>query len=84
MVNEDLQNSVKQLFVAYFNIKEAQFNWHVPLEQLDEDFRTLRYLVYLEQLINTEFNAKVLLMEKINASIHTPTDIIKLVETELN
>ncbi|GAL66788.1 hypothetical protein JCM19301_1332 [Jejuia pallidilutea] len=74
---------VKQIFVNHFSIKESQFNWHLPLDQLDADFKTLSFLVYLEQLINSKFKTKVSIIEKINASVHTPKDIVHLIEKEV-
>ncbi|WP_157208799.1 hypothetical protein [Mariniflexile maritimum] len=71
------------MFVNNFNIEESQFSWDVPLEQLDTDFKTLSYLVYLEQLINSEFGTTVSIIEKINSSVHTPKDIINLITREI-
>jgi hypothetical protein len=83
MSDEDRRISVKQLFVTNFNINEASFRWDVPLEQLDGDFKKLSYLLFLEQLLNVEFKTKILVLEKINSSVHTPKDIINLIEKEL-
>ncbi len=79
----DVHVLVKQMFVNNFNIEESQFSWDVPLEQLDTDFKTLSYLVYLEQLINSEFGTTVSIIEKINSSVHTPKDIINLITREI-
>lgn len=83
MSTEDIHVSVKQLFVIHFNIKMAHFNWNTPLDQLDGDFKILSYLLFLEQLLQSEFKTKIKILEKINTSVHTPFDIINLVENHL-
>ncbi len=83
MSTDDVHISLKQLFVNHFNINGTQFNWDLPLEELDEDFKTLSYLMFLEQLLNSEFKIKLLVLERINTSVHTPKDIVNLVEKEL-
>lgn len=83
MSTEDIHLSVKNLFTKHFNIDDTQFCWHAPLDDLDEDFKMLTYLLFLEQLIQSEFKIKILILEKINSSVHTPKDIIKLIENQL-
>jgi hypothetical protein len=84
MTNENVHDIVEVLLLNYFNITPQEFNWDVPLETMDSDFKILSYVLFLEQLINKEFNIKVLLLEKINVAIHTPNEIVKIITSELS
>lgn len=74
---------VKSLLIRHFNTSETTFSFTVPLEELDADFKVLNYLIYFEQLLNEAFTTKILLLESINAAVHTAGDISDLVETTL-
>lgn len=79
MSTEDAHRLVKQLFINHFNIKDTQFCWDTPLDELDDDFKVLSYLLFLEQLLHSEFKSKIQILEKVNSSVHTPKDIVNLV-----
>ncbi|APY08791.1 hypothetical protein BWZ20_10980 [Winogradskyella sp. J14-2] len=79
MSQQEIQIVLQHIFVSNFNIGASKFSWDVPLEQLDEDFKTLSFLIFLEQLVNTEFKIRASILEQINVSVHTPSDINNLI-----
>lgn len=83
MTADNISNIVKQVLVNNFNIEPHNFNWDKPLEQLQENFKILGYLVFLEQLLSHEFNSKIVLLEHISSNVHAPKDIVKLIQKEL-
>ncbi len=74
---------VKRVLIDNFNIEPRDFDWDKPLEQLQENFKILGYLVFLEQLLNSELDSKIELLEQISSNIHTPKDIVNLIQKEL-
>ena len=84
MSSDNVHDKVEVLLLEHFNITPQELYWDVPLEIMDSDFKMLSYVLFLEQLINKEFNLKVLLLEKINVAVHTPNDIVKIITSELN
>lgn len=84
MSSDKVHDIVEAILLDHFNIKPQDFNWDVPLETMDSDFKLLSYVLFLEQLINKKFNLKVLLLEKINVAIHTPNDVVSIIISELN
>ena len=81
--NPDHRQTVKTILLTKFEISEERFAWDKPLEQLNENFRILGYLMYLEQLLNRAFDIELPLIEHVSSSIHSPQDILELVESEL-
>jgi hypothetical protein len=84
MSGTNVPHKVQSLLIDNFNIAPQEFNWDVSLETMDSDFKVLSYVLFLEQLINKEFNIKVLLLEKINVAIHTPNEIVRIITSELS
>jgi hypothetical protein len=83
MTEENISFIVKSVLINNFNIESHDFSWDKPLEQLQENFKILGYLVFLEQLLNREFNSKIVLLEHISSNVHTPKDIVELIQKEL-
>ncbi len=79
MSRAEIRTIVQSIFVEHFNIAAATIIWNDTLEKLNDNFRFLGFLLELEQLLNTRFNTKILLVEHISAIIHTPEDIITLI-----
>lgn len=73
---------LQSIFTEHFNIDSDRFDWEQPLEQLDEQFKLLGNLIFLEQLLRKEFQKDIPLLENISTAFHTPTDILKLIEGE--
>ncbi len=65
--------------MEHFDIMATAIIWDDTLEKLNENFRFLGFLLELEKLLQSRFNAKILLVEHISAIIHTPEDIVTLI-----
>ncbi|MFK8103239.1 MAG: hypothetical protein AB8G15_11965 [Saprospiraceae bacterium] len=74
---------IQSILLENFNIEAEQFDWEKPLEELDKQFKVLGNLVFLEQLIQKEFNKDILLLENITTSFHTPKDVLQLIINNL-
>lgn len=74
---------IQSIFSKHFNIEAGRFDWEQPLEQMDKQFKLLGNLVYLEQLLQKEFQRKIPLLENISTAFHTPKDILDIVTREL-
>ncbi len=83
MTGENIRHIIRTVLMSNFNIDTSDFDWDVPLVQLDPNFRILGYLMFLEQLLNDEFRTRIPLLENISASVHTPEDIVRLINVEL-
>ena len=64
-------------------LENNEFDWKVPLDALDKQFKLLSYLIYLEQLLEDKLGKKIPLLENINTALHTPNDILSLVMSHL-
>ena len=82
MTNEKITDIVQFIFLQHFNIQPENFDWEQPLEKLDTDFKILGNLVFLEQLLQKEFEKNVHLLENISTAFHTPKDVLQLVINE--
>ncbi|MBL4649663.1 MAG: hypothetical protein JKY03_08025 [Aureispira sp.] len=76
---EKVAESVQKIFIQYFNISASSFSWEVPLEELQEDFKILDYLIFLERLLQSKFKKDFFLLENISTAIHNPKDIVNLI-----
>ncbi len=83
MDRQKVATIVQEVLIQHFHIQPEHFDWEQPLERLDGDFKVLGNLVYLEQLLEREFEVDVPLMENISATFHTPDDLINLIMNEL-
>ena len=70
---------IRSIFTEHFDIRPDVFDWDRPLEELDERFKVLGNLVFLEQLLRKEFQEEIPLLENICTAFHTPADILELV-----
>ena len=70
---------IQSIFKEHFGIGPDHFDWARPLEELDEQFKFLGNLVFLEQLLQKEFQKEVPVLENICTAFHTPGDILELV-----
>lgn len=71
---------LQAIFRENFGIGPGRFNWDLPLEDLDVRFKVLGNLVFLEQLLQKEFQKEIPLLENICTAFHTPGDILELIE----
>ena len=83
MARETISKQLQLIFVEHFNIPLEQFDWELPLEALNHDFKMLSYLMFLEQLLEQHFAKKIPLMENISTAFHTPKDVLLLINNEL-
>ncbi|MCB0561798.1 MAG: hypothetical protein H6573_22855 [Lewinellaceae bacterium] len=51
MGQQEISNAVRSIFTEHFDIGPDGFDWPRPLEELDERFKLLGNLVFLEQLL---------------------------------
>lgn len=79
MDQRKISDAVRSIFTEHFGIGPGRFEWELPLEELDERFKHLGNLVFLEQLLRKEFQKEVLVLENICTAFHTPADILELV-----
>lgn len=73
---------LQSIFIAHFNIDSGRFDWEQTLERLDEQFKLLGNLVFLEQLLQNEFQKEIPLLENISTAFHTPKDVLEIVMKE--
>ncbi len=73
---------IQTILTEHFNIDSVHFDWEQPLENLDEQFKLLGNLVFLEQLLQKEFQRDIPLLENISTAFHTPRDILELIISE--
>lgn len=83
MVDRDVWERLKAILLNNFDVDPIHFDWDVPLEDLQQKFSLLRYLVFFEQIINEHFKGKFQILKNINASVHTPNDVYLLIMEEL-
>ena len=83
MVEREVRERLKAILLNNFEMDPGRFDWDVPLEDLEQKFSLLGYLVFFEQIINERFEGKFLILENINTSVHTPNDVCQLIMEEL-
>lgn len=76
---EEVSTIIQTIFLQYFNVSLNTTTWEQPLEQLQEDFKILDYLLFLEKLLQQQLNKDIVLLENISPVIHSPNDIVALV-----
>ena len=79
MTQAEIAAAVQMILIQHFNISADRFSWKQPLEALHEDFKLLGNLVFLEQLLQEEFQQEIPLLENICTAFHTPADILELI-----
>ncbi|MCB0427873.1 MAG: hypothetical protein KDD16_11275 [Mangrovimonas sp.] len=84
MTKDEVNTILQSIIIKNFRVDAEHFYWDKPIESINEDFKTLGYLVFLEQLINKKFKTKVPILENIISNIHTPNDISNLILKELS
>ena len=80
--SDKIPDILRFILTKHFNIAADQFDWNQPLEDLDEQFKLLGNLVYLEQLLEEEFQKEIPLLENISTTYHTPKDILVILNGE--
>jgi len=83
MVEREVRERLKAILLNNFGVNPIHFDWDVPLEDLQQKFSLLGYLVFFEQIINEHFEGKFQILENINTSVHTPNDVYLLIMEEL-
>jgi hypothetical protein len=76
---EKIAEAVKLILIQHFNISASSFSWEAPLEELQEDFKILDYLIFLERLLQSKFKKDFFLLENISTAIHNPKDVVNLI-----
>lgn len=84
MVENEVREKLKDILLNNFEVNPEDFDWDIPLADLQEKFSLLGYLVFFEQIINECFEGKFRILENINASVHTPADVCRLIKEEIN
>jgi|GEM_PF-3720375 len=79
MSKVEVRNALHTILIENFKVDVRSLETNRPLDKLDENFKILGYLIFLEQLINKEFSIAIPLLESISASIHTPEDLVELI-----
>ena len=82
MTKEQVADVVQNTFFRHFNIHPDNFHWERSIEELHADLKMLGNLVFLEQLLEKEFERKIPLLENIATAFHTPRDIVDLIIQE--
>ena len=77
MQREEVEMALQSILVQHFNIAPDQFSWEKPMDALQEDFKSLSYLMFLEQLLQQQFGKNIRLLETISTAFHTPKDIVQ-------
>jgi hypothetical protein len=83
MTHQEISQAVRSILTQHFNIPPDRFSWEEPLEILQQDFKTLKQLMYLEQLLQRQFGDNIQLLENISTAFHTASDVVDLVAREL-
>ena len=83
MAENEVCEKLKDMLLNNFDVDPGSFDWDVPLEDLQQKFSSLGYLVFFEQFINEHFEGKFQILENINGSVHTPNDVCRLIMEEL-
>ncbi len=83
MTNETISHTVQSILIEKFDVSPENFTWDKSLEELQENFKILGNLVFLEQLLEKQFDRKFPLLEHISTAYHTPKDIVVLIMKEL-
>ncbi len=83
MVENEVRDTIKSVLLNNFDIEPGKFDWNTPLEDLQQKFSQLGYLVFFEQVINDHFGGKFQILENINAALHSPNDVYQLIQEEL-
>jgi hypothetical protein len=79
MNHEKVSEAVRIILIQHFNILDRSFSWEQPLDELQEDFKILDYLIFLERLLQSKFKKEFSLLENISTAIHSPGDIVNLI-----
>lgn len=79
MNRADITTIVQSILVDHFDIIATKIIWDDTLENLNENFKYLGFLLELEKLLQSRFDVKILLIEYISANIHTPEDVVTLI-----
>ena len=84
MTRAEIEYDVLTILREHFNVNPDEIDTDAPLEVLSGNFRFLEYLVFLEQLLNRQFEIHLPLLEHINTEMHSLRNIVDLVLIELN
>lgn len=82
MNQQNTADIIQSILIQNFNIQPENFDWNQSLEELDSSFKVLGHLVFLEQLLEGEFEKEIPILENITASYHTPKDLLQLIENQ--
>lgn len=80
MNSAEIESIVQAILEEHFDVMPSPTMKNKTLDELNENFKILGFLLELEQLLQLRFNKEILLIEHISAAIHTPEDIIELIE----
>lgn len=64
-------------------MKAEHFLWEKPLTSISEKFKILGFLLELERLLQTQLSTEFRLIENIDATIHSPEDLVNLIINNL-
>lgn len=76
---DETSNIIKSILIETLQIEPAQFDWVTPLQQFNQNFKVLGFLIDLEDALKTKFKQDIQLIEQISPAIHTPEDIVQLI-----
>lgn len=79
MNRADITNIVQSVLIEHFNVVDTPIIWDNTLENLNDNFRFLGFLLELEKLLQSKFKIKIFLIEHISVNIHTSEDIVTLI-----
>lgn len=79
MSGKEISKIVQSIMIKYFDVDPTAFDWEKTLECLQEDFKMLDYLIFMERLVQQQFEKEISLLDYISTAIHTPKDIVDLI-----
>lgn len=81
-MDDENANMVKSILVNHFKVKQEDFDWNKPLQELSKDLALLGHLLYFEQLLQAGLSRKIPMVENISSNFHTPADVLDLIKKQ--
>jgi hypothetical protein len=83
-MDEKITKTIQETLINYFQVANMDFDWNKTLVTLQPKFKLLAYLIEWQYQISQHLNAEIILIGKVNTSIHSPKDIVKIISSQLD